>query len=361
MADNENINIKETAKKGGRVREKLRKNPAARWAVAGIALLLVAAIVVVALGIKPFGAGNTIRDEWKTPEYLREKTINILVCGVAFDSQGDSEHQDRLTDVIMLANFDRESGKVNILQIPRDTYVGDDLVKYGKINGLNNWGYLDGSMEAGVLPLIDTINDQFALSVDNYAMITMEGFRKVVDMLGGVEITLPEAVDFGNGTVLEAGTQVLDGAMAEQFVRYRDIWTGDIYRINNQRYFLAALMDKLLAMDSKTLVSLATAMFPYLETDFSVNEIITLAREVKELSGDDIQLLHVPGEGVSAYGKYGVDVFSVHKKQLADMLNEYMRPYTDDVPETELNCIEIQNTTDAYDNNVESLGELEEQ
>lgn len=362
MTDSTN-NINEGAesaapKKSSKIAETLKKNKLARALVWVAALALVAAIAFAILGFKPFGAGGIIRSEWKTPSYLRESTMNILVCGVAFDSQGDEEHQDRLTDVIMLANFDREKGNVNILQIPRDTYVGDDLVVYGKINGLNNWGYKDGSAKGGVSPLIETINDQFDLPVDNYVLVTMEGFRKAVDMLGGVEVTLPEAVDFGNGTVLEAGTHTLDGAMAEQFVRYRDVWTGDIYRINNQRYFMAALMNKFMAMQAKDLVSLASAIFPYLETDLSLNELITLAREAKNVSGDKIRLLHVPGEGVPRYGKYGVDVFSVHKKALADMLNEYMRPYSDDVPETELDCIEIQNTTTDYDDEGTLLGDV---
>ncbi|MDO4565842.1 MAG: LCP family protein [Oscillospiraceae bacterium] len=348
----------ETARKRGKIKEVLQKNKGARIALALVALALVACIVLALLGIAPFGTLSGIREEWKTPSYLRDQTINILVCGIAFDSQGDEEHQDRLSDVIMVANFDREAGNVNILQIPRDTYVGDDLVRYGKINGLTNWGYLDGSMEAGVLPLIDTINEQFALPVDNYVLITMEGFRTAVDMLGGVEVTLPEAVDFGNGTVLEAGTHLLDGAMAEQFVRYRDVWTGDIYRINNQRYFMAALMNKLMELDTRTMVSLASAIFPYLETDFTVSEIISLASEARGMSTDNVRLLHVPGEGVSRYGQYGVDVFSVHKQALADMLNEYMRPYSDDVSETELNCIEIQNTTTDYDDEGTILGEI---
>ena len=362
MTDTNNMNesAAETAevKPGSKIKETLKTNKLARIAVIVLALALVAAIVLALLGIQPFGAGIGIRDEWKTPSYLRDKTINILVCGVAFDSQGDEEHQDRLTDVIMVANFDREKGEVNILQIPRDTYVGDDLVQYGKINGLNNWGYKDGSMTAGITPLIETINEQFELPVDNYVLITMEGFRKAVDMLGGVEVTLPEKVDFGNGTVLEPGTQTLDGAMAEQFVRYRDVWTGDIYRINNQRYFMAALMNKLMALETKDLVSLASAIFPYLETNFSLNELITLAREAKSVTADKIRLLHVPGEGVARYGQYGVDVFTVHKQALANMLNEYMRPYSDDIPETELDCIEIQNTTTDYDDEGTLLGEV---
>ncbi|MEG1417118.1 MAG: LCP family protein, partial [Oscillospiraceae bacterium] len=230
-------------------------------------------------------------------------------------------------------------------------------VQYGKINGIHNWGYKDGSMKPGILPLIDTVNEQFALPVDNYILVTMEGFRKAIDMLGGIEVTIPEAVDFGNGTVLEPGTHMLDGAMAEQFVRYRDAWTGDIYRINNQRYFMGALMKRLMATDSKEMVSLASAIYPYLETDFSLNEVITLAREAKGISADKVRLIQVPGEGVQRYGKYGVDVFSVHKKALADLLNEYMRPYSDDISETDLTVIEIKNTTTDYDHAGGLLGE----
>ncbi len=351
-------------------KKKLVLNKRGRRLVFAIIALLVIAIVLVLLNLKPAGAGDKIKEEWKTPSYLRDKTINILVCGVDTDvdrsESPDAQESDATlnTDVIMLVSIDRETNKATIFQIPRDTYVGEDLVKYGKINGLYGRGYSDGhdpiykEKNPGMACLIETINYQFKLPVDNYVLITMEGFRKAVDMLGGVEVTLDQTLDFklyesDGKTVkenisLEPGTHLLDGISADMFVRYRDA-EGDIGRMNVQRYFLAALMNKALNTSTKDLASLAVAIYPYLETDFSVSELLALVDEAKAMSSESISTVRVPGENVSRYGIWGVDVWSVHNEELAALLNEYMRPYTDDVSETELNTVEIRNTKDDVD------------
>lgn len=335
-----------------------RKNKKARLIVALVSVALVVALVFALLGMRIGGAGDILSDEWKTPSYLRSKTMTILICGADIDEEREGNEEATSTDVIIVANMDLENNTATLLQIPRDTYVGEDLVVTGKINALYNWGYKDEENGTkGIAALAETIYDQFKLPIDNYVLISMEGFRKAVDMLGGIEVTIDTQMDFGDGIVLEPGTHTLNGEMADLFVRYRGYARADIERINVQRYFMAALMNKLMETSTSELVSLASAIYPYLETDLTVQEILQLVLEVKEFTSDSITTVRVPGEPVPAYGIYGLDVFTMHKKALADMLNEYMRPYTDDVPETELNVIEIQNTTDILDDTGATLDE----
>ncbi len=372
----------------GAAKNKKPKNKKARLLVALIVVVLIAATVLTVLNLRLFSDGTVIDDDWKTPSYLRSKTMNILVCGVAFATD-DEEHQDMLTDVIMVVNFDMEANRATILQIPRDTYVGEDVVYTGKINALYSWGnleedYWDDIPEGtsfGKLPepqtqgdvtaLIETINNQFKLPIDHYVTISMEGFRKVVDIIGGVDITLDEElvmelaepIEDENGepvttVVFPAGTTNLNGTMADLLVRHRFSYSQqDIQRVQVQRYFLAALMNKATSLSTSELVSLANAIYPYLETDFSIQELLSLAMEAKELSGDSVTAVRIPIEYVPRYGKFGLDVLSVHRADLADLLNEYMRPYSDPVPETELEVVEIQNKDDSLNDNGTSLDE----
>ena len=97
------------------------------------------------------------------------------------------------------------------------------------------------------------------------------------------------------------------------------------------------------------LLSLITAVYEYLETDLTVQEILELALTAQGFSASDITIIRAPGEPVAAYGIYGLDVWTLHKAELADILNTYMRPYTDAVPAEELGIIELQNTTSALD------------
>lgn len=356
------------------------KNKKARIILLLVALALVAAIVVVMLNLAPLSAGEAISSNWNTPKYLRDKTMTVLVCGIGVDEKYLKEGEDSNTDVIMVCNFDLENKTASILQIPRDTYVGR-IVEYGKINSLYAYGLNDGSgtpsEKAGIGALAEVINDQMKLPIDNYVTITMDGFVKAVDMLGGVEVTLTEPITLGDAAegeivTLEAGTHLLDGDTAKLFVRSRellkaddaDLSGSDIARSESQRFFMAALMQKVFDTPTTQLISLCNDIYPYVETDLSVSEIISLALMGKDLSLDKVQMVRAPGEAldytVLHQGKnMKVNVFTVHRAELADLLNEYMRPYTDDVPEAELGVVELQNTKQQFDSGEASLGAYE--
>ena len=322
-------------------KEKQKKNIWVRLGVAAAVLALLAASVLLLLRLKPAGGSGELEEEWKTPDYLRSKTMNILVAGIDYDETREVAN----TDVILLVSVDLEGKKIAALQIPRDTYVGEDLVKYGKINGLYNWGYKDGDGDTGISVLAETICDQFAITIDNYVTVDMAAFQTLVNMLGGVEVTLETQVTLFNDTVLEPGTHVLDGETAEWFVRNRDYRLADIDRLKMQRVFFGGLLNKLFTTPRMELLSLITAVYEYMETDLTVQEMLELALTAQGFSASDITIIRTPGEPVAAYGIYGLDVWTLHKAELADILNTYMRPYTDAVPAEELGAIELQNTT----------------
>ena len=327
-----------------------------------IIILLIAALLIgggVTIFMKSRIMSNSeaeLEDEWDTPEYLKSKQLNILVCGIDWDEN----RTNKLTDVIILCNIDLEQGKINMMQIPRDTYVGD-IVYTGKINALYNWGIDDEEGNptgvVGIKALASVIHEQLQIPIDNYVMITMEGFRTAVDTLGGVEVTIDEPIQFAEDNIMEPGTYTLDGVQADLFVRFRGYDDADVGRMSTQRRFLAGLAKKLQETSSVELISLARNLYQYLETDLSVDEMISLANSVKGISMENMTMLRVPGEGVRGYGKMRLDVFSVHANEFAELLNQYMRPYSDPVPVTELGLIEIQHTSEEWDDpDVDTLG-----
>ena len=345
---------------GGEVKDKIKtkKNISIRVAAVALSLVIIAAAVAMVLNMRPVAPPGTIEiaEKYRTPKYLSGKTMNILVCGI--DTDSELEGEDRrvsMTDVIMLINFDREANKATVLQIPRDTYVGD-IVPYGKINGLYQWGITDKKPEddgdaIGVEPLIRIINEQFALTVDCFVLITMEGFRNAVDLIGGVDIILADdedPIDFVGHFVIKPGVNHLNGELSEVFMRYRNYDQADIDRLRMQERFMEALMRKLFELSDSELISMTWKIRDYVVSDLEISRMIAILKEVKQLSIDSIRVVRVPGEPVSGYGMYGVNVFSVHKKQLADVLNQYMRPYQDDVYEADLGAIEIQHTSDDF-------------
>ncbi len=297
------------------------------------------------------GGGSGVLDgSLATPAALRRKSLNILVCGIDND-QNDEAHRQNMTDVIMLVNIDLENKTAAILQIPRDTYIGD-VTATGKINAVYNNFETDG---ARINALAGQLNRMFALPVDNYVTITMEGFRKAVDAIGGVEVNLESEMVFNlrdpnevivRTITLPAGKNLLDGELADLFVRYRDYVRADLDRMNVQRVFLAALMNQLTSLPVGELLGAVKAVYPYLGTDFSLAQLAGLALKARSFSPDSILALRAPGEPTMTGGQ---SVFTLHRQALADMLNASMRPHMDAVPAQQLDVIELQNTTDLLD------------
>ena len=157
------------------------------------------------------------------------------------------------------------------------------------------------------------------------------------------------------GVTFKPGLQTLNGLQAEKFVRERHSRGGDIGRINAQREFLAALVNKFKHLSMGQISSLIPTLMQEVTTDLTVNDVLTLAPRVLSLDTSSMAFHMVPGEGTMA-GSYSV--WSVHKQVLADLLNQYFRPFSDPVPVEELNIQEIANTTDYYDDNDTTVNDL---
>ena len=153
------------------------------------------------------------------------------------------------TDVILYVSFDMKANKISMLQIPRDTYIGDTASTggTGKINAVA----LHGDTNPPVAALASVVNDQLKLPVDYYVTIDMDAFKAVINAIGGIEVTVPFDITDDHGNTLRAGTQRIDGATAEFMVRQRHNYSNaDIGRLEMQRY-MPVLMVQPLAPDIK--------------------------------------------------------------------------------------------------------------
>lgn len=260
---------------------------------------------------------------------IKDKSVNFLVVGL--------DESESLTDVIMIVNYDIEQNKVSILQIPRDSFIGDDYIT-GKINSV--YGHAPvGQTKIGAL--IQVVNEQFKLPIDHYVTVTLEGFRNAVDDMGGVEIDLPQAIYYLPGKTLQPGLQTLDGEKAEWFIRYRAGYTtGDIGRMEARALFIKALAQKASKLSVTSAVSLATTMYSEVTTDLSLKEILAYVNLAMGMDFDNIYTEIVPGNGVmhNSFAVYGIDA-----EETADILNEHFRPYSDKVDAEDLEIAEVIN------------------
>ncbi len=211
--------------------------------------------------------------------------INVLL--MATDESG------LRTDTMMLASFDREREQLNILSIPRDTKVtiGNGTQKI-------NVAYAIGKEELA----IKTVRTLIGLPIHYYAVVNPDGFSEIIDILGGVEIDVPQRMKYSDPEQnlyidLHPGLQVLDGDKAEQFCRFRSYPEGDIGRVRAQQIFVKALVEQKLNMN---LIFKAKSLYEeinkYLSTNISLGDVTTMLPLMKLLRAEKINTYQLPGE-----------------------------------------------------------------
>lgn len=298
------------------------------------------------------GSAHTasLGEDIKNSGEAQEKTVNFLVTGIDYTTTDATAGtvRGKLTDVVMVVQLDLGSGKANVLQIPRDTWVGTNVSTTGKINAVYGRSGLEG--------LAQVIYDQLSIPLDHYVNINMDGFINVVDAVGGVEINVQESFTL-EGVTFRPGLQILDGIKAEKFVRERYHRSGgDIGRINAQRQFLAAMFQKFKHLSMSEITNLVPILMKEVTTDLNVGTVLSLVQDVLDISTDEIAFYTLPGEGATAYN--GQSVWTVHKEVLAEILNENFRPYSDPIPAEKLRIQELKNSTDYYDDDNHTVTDL---
>ena len=283
---------------------------------------LVLAVVVISL-IFSFAVS------WFSDVFGSNKKQNSDVADVTTSKETDvfsvlvvgRDKVSSLADVIMLVSFDRSSDRVCVLQIPRDTYAEYGNSNYYKINGAFKTLGADG--------MCDFFEESLGIRLNGYISLDLEGFRKAVDAVGGVEITVENDLKYSDPAQglyinLKKGKQTLNGSQAEMLVRYRSGYArGDLDRLDTQKKFLFALF---CGMKEKVNIfnayNVANGILPYIETDINVPELVSLAVSGMSVDDKNVCFVTLPGEdAISSVS--GGSFYVMSAKGTKDILSEY--------------------------------------
>lgn len=180
---------------------------------------------------------------------IKGNGINLVVAGVDVDYDTKAatwpypakptDFSSR-TDTLMLAQF--SSGKVNILSIPRDSWVYIPQHGYGKINAANVYG--------GAPRLAQTVEGLTGVKVDSVLYLSLDAVKNMTNALGGVWIDVPINMKYDDNAGhlhinLKKGYQRLNGEQAEGFLRFRHDNMSDIGRVDRQKLFNQALITQM--------------------------------------------------------------------------------------------------------------------
>lgn len=296
-----------------------RRRGKAVWWVLGTLLVLVLGAGVVAVtylgGLASTFDNSTEKFESAFPEEDQRpaktpakegqhEPVNILLLGS--DSGGGSGETEDLPDVpqagrsdtMMWVHIPGDRQKIFVMSVMRDLWVEIPGQGEHKLNAAYSFG--------GVPLAVQTLESMFGTRVDHVAAVDLEGFRGIVDALGGVTIDNPRAFTGGNGgRDFAAGPQTMDGDTALSFVRERYAFSdGDYSRVRNQQLFLRAVLSEVL--DTRTLTNpglisdMVGELSPYLTVDDTLDssDMVSIGRTLTGIRKDDMEMFTVPTDGI---------------------------------------------------------------
>lgn len=281
------------------------------------------------------------------------KEIKVLILGVSTDTDAE------LTDTIMIASYNPNTQKANLLSVPRDTFTGKNTKKAvasQKINSLYNINKTPDKTLAAV-------NELTGLDIKYYVVVKTEALIKLVDAIGGVKFNVPMRMKYTDTSQdlvidLEEGEQVLDGNKAEQLLRFRhndpqkgvgmtsypaEYGDNDFGRMRTQRDFIIATLKQTLKPSNIFKIGqILEIANENVDTNLELSFVKDYIPYAVELDTENITSATLPGTTPDVSTTNGVSIFVADKKASKELIQSMF--YSDVTEENEDNTIS-NNTT----------------
>lgn len=245
-------------------------------------------------------------------ELAEAKPLTVLLLGTDYRPK----HQTYLTDVIMVATLNPKTKSATLVSLPRDTKFEQDGYRSRKLNEYYPV-FKSREKESGVSAeeeMKKMISEYMGLKIDYVTVLNFQGFRDVVDELGGVSVTVDKNMcyrDTADGTDinLKAGEQHLNGDKALDFVRYRKsncrprtAASDDFERNQRQNQVLRALIDQMQSFNGLTKFgNVIEAVDKNLTMDIETAQMKNLVSTYWNISKDNVTYNPVAGTWRSPY------------------------------------------------------------
>lgn len=216
-----------------------------------------------------------------------KEQVNILFLGVDSRNTGEMPR----SDTMLLLSVNPVTKQASLFSIMRDTYVEIEGVGQSKINA----AFSNGGPDL----LIRTIQDFLDVPIHFYVATDFEGFAKIIDEIGGVEVNVKEPmVHWDDGIYninLQPGVQRLDGKHALMYARYRDPLRADFGRTERQRELMQIVAGELKSPSMVLkLPSILKAVTPYTESNIKPDQLLKLMSLAIKVDSGNMRMEQVP-------------------------------------------------------------------
>lgn len=233
----------------------------------------------------------------KTYQLADQQVFLIIGTDVGWPGKETPSTEETRSDTLILAIVNNKSGNVNLLSIPRDSYV--------QIAGKQGYDKITHAHAIGGTEMtIDTVEDFLDLDIDHYVEINYDGFVKLIDAVGGVDVDVEKRMRYVDPTQdlvidLQPGLQHLGGNDALGYVRFRHDAKADIGRIQRQTKFIKEFYAQLSKPGMLTKVpSIAKILPQYAATDMAPQEILAYAMHFADYNKSGIHSSFIDGRPV---------------------------------------------------------------
>ena len=276
---------------------------------------------------------------WNDKVYTyNDHLSNFLFMGVDKDELADTtvgKADAGQTDALFLLSWDRVTGDVTVVSIPRDTMTtinvfsrdGTDLGPVEQHISLA-FGYGDGKHESCKLTKEAVSRLFYRIPIQGYCAVTLDALEEMSRILGPVTVTVPNDSLTERAPEMTEGAEIqIDEANIELFVRYRDtkVDNSALFRMERQNTFLKACYEKLQKnfQNNPGIVSdLYTALTPYMVTGIGNDQFVKIMEGIS--NGGTVTQWTVPGEGVTTdtFDEYHVDEDAFYEQILKSFFEE---------------------------------------
>jgi LCP family protein required for cell wall assembly len=251
------------------------------------------------------------------------KRVSVLLIGA---DQRDPKEEKFNTDSIILATVDPQEARISLLSIPRDTRVsipGHSNIKINSVAPLTEMKKLQ-----------DVVSDLTGVKVSGYIQTNFEGFKDIIDTLGGITIDVEKDMYYETGDTtdgyinLKKGLQKLDGSKALQYARFRHDALADISRTARQQVVLKAVAKEMMQVSTiPKLPWLIPQLTKAVHTNLQAADIFKLAKAAVQFDDAEIVSQTLPGRFMDVDG---ISYWDVDTTQARDVVADLMKGITTD-------------------------------
>jgi LCP family protein required for cell wall assembly len=270
----------------------------------------------------------------QVPNIAAGERVNVLLLGI---DKREGEHGPWRTDTMIIATMDPKTQSAGMLSIARDLYVpipmsAQQPYPQNRINTANFYGDLNKYPGGGPALAKKTVELNFGVPIHYYVLVDFNGFRQIVNALGGIDVDVPYAIDdnqypdenYGYKTIhIPAGRIHMDGEMALEYARSRHT-TNDFERSKRQMQILLAIRERALRLDIlPKLPTLINQLKDAVQTDLTPSEALALAPAALQIKPEKIRVRAVDQTmTVQIKTDTGADVLWLERERIARAIEE---------------------------------------